>query len=157
MTIYRKCRLCTKKDGCQIKTDLGKALAGLGVTSVLHKCPEYEPPYKPGEPLFMRMYCGTPEYNEHYSEGIPEGLFPGHFIRQFGIKAMVYVPDGTMDTTSQVEFEARSNGYCKVSFGRLTPRPNGDNIETCEHCGVKKPNCLQDYCPAGKISDVSVA
>ena len=49
MTVYRRCVRCTKRDGCEIKARLSEAIRGLGITSVLHKCDEFEPPFAAGQ------------------------------------------------------------------------------------------------------------
>ena len=75
MTIYRKCRLCTRKVDCQIKADMGRAMAGLGITSVLHRCAEYEPPFKCGDPVLVTTRCSLLVRHECRDRDFP--LFPG--------------------------------------------------------------------------------
>lgn len=148
MTVYRKCRTCTKNGGdCPTKEALRQALKGLHVTSVLHNCPDYEPPFKPGDPILMKMshWEGEGELADEF-----ECEYPGHFIRHVGPKAFVYVKPGTPDLVGGTPFEARANGFCKVAFYRLSPNPDGSPIEICPTCvepvGVRE-TCAYFRCP----------
>ncbi|KKL16049.1 hypothetical protein LCGC14_2499470 [marine sediment metagenome] len=131
MTIYRKCRLCLKRDGCSIKADIGKAVSGLGITSILHKCASYEPPFKPGDPVLVTTICDW-NGDDWEPEGIPTAVFPGHYLDQYGAKAHVYIKPGTEDVGgNQFPFVPKSNGYCTLSFSRVAPNPNGETIKLC--------------------------
>lgn len=133
MTYYRRCRLCTAKDGCQTKADIGKVISGLGVTSILHKCKDYNPPYQPGEPVFVRTIA---TYDCDPMEGPSMDTFPGHFIKQSGSKALVYIKPGapSEEMGEDGPFDAKNNGFCSLSYSRLSARPDGERVEICKIC-----------------------
>ena len=129
MTIYRKCRLCLKRDGCSIKSNIGKAISGLGITSLLHKCANYKPPFKPGDPVLVTTIA---DYSDREYRGeLVTATFPGHFLDQHGPKAHVYIKPDIDDVTGNYEFGAKSNGYFTLSFSHIAPNPNGETIKLC--------------------------
>lgn len=134
MTVYRKCRLCLKRDGCSIKADIGSAIRGLGITSLLHRCDSYEAPFKPGDPVLVTTLvdCNGADWDEN---GPPTAVFPGHFLAQFGQKAHVFIEPNIEDVDgNHFEFVPRSNGYCTLSYLRVKANPNGAALEICERC-----------------------
>lgn len=141
MTVYRKCRTCTKNGDCLEKEALRKAIKGLHITSVLHNCPNYSAPFQPGEPILY----GITEYDgDGYGEGY-EVEYPGHFIGHVGARAMIYVRPGVEDIGEDgFHFAPRANGFCKVSFDRLSPNPNDDPVKICSVC--QEPEGVRDTC-----------
>ena len=135
MTVYRKCRLCLKRDGCSIKSDLGKAIAGLGITSLIHRCDSYEPLFKPGDPVLVTTLADC--------NGADSAIFPGHFLGQTADrKAHVYVePDIEDIGGNHLEFTPRSNGYCTLSYSRVAANPDGTAIQVCEKCNDVSMKC----------------
>ena len=141
MTVYRKCRLCLKRDGCPIKANIGKVIAGLGITSLLHRCDSYEPPFKPGDPVLVTTLadCNAADWDEN---GPPTAIFPGHFLRQSGPKAHVYIEPDIEDVEgNHFEFAPRRNGYCSLSYSRVAANPNGTPIQVCAKCNDREIIC----------------
>jgi|GEM_PF-1222457 len=142
MTVYRRCRFCDLNDGCAHKDMLRKALAGLNVTSVLHTCSKFTPVYTPGEAIIYDAVIagGADEFGLPY-----EYEFSGHFVKQTGVRALIYIEPNKMDRFGEAEFPARSEGYCKVSFSRIRKDQDGTSIDICDLCGVPSVSCFE-YC-----------
>ena len=141
MTVYRKCRLCRKRNGCSIKADIGRVISGLGITSLLHKCAEYDPPFKAGDPVLVTTLadCSGSGWDEN---GPPTAIFPGHFLAQHGQKAHVYIEPDIEDVEgNHFEFAPKSNGYCTLSYARVRPNPDGNPEQICRVCLDIKCQC----------------
>ena len=168
MTTYRTCRYCKKRVGCPIKREIGKTITGLGITSLLHKCSSYEPPFKSGDPILVKTICDLENPLDWGEDGPPECHFPGHFLTQSGTKAHVYIMPGTLPIerteaqyanspdNNDYDFRPKSNGYCTLSFSRVSLNPNGSPIKVCERCkdrveAIKK--CWNIDCPSQKKSE----
>ncbi len=152
MTLYRKCRLCMKRADCQIKRDLGKAISGLGITSILHKCESYEAPFKFGDPVKIETVVDLENPMEWGEDGPPVCVFPGHFIDQHGQKAHVYIKPGTQPIgcpdDDELGFQAKSNGFCTLPFSRVTPNPDSAPTPICEEClDAIQGDCSNTQCP----------
>lgn len=151
MAVYRKCRTCTKNDeACPDKLALKKALKGLSVTSVLHNCASYSPPHKPGDPILYK-YSLADEHGDY------DGEFPGHFIRQSGVRALIYIKPGTTDPDGIVfEPTGNGNGFCKVSFSRIRADIDGSVVTICHICDGPAGSCdMHDWfdCPQESPTD----
>jgi len=143
MTVFRKCRVCTKKDGCEHKKVICKTIKGLGITSILHKCDHYDPPYSTGDPVLATTLVSY-DVGGGYEE--PErATFPAHFMTQRGTKAHVYIKPGVSDTSGLYEFDPKNNGFCNLPFERVKAHPDGDPIEVCDHCHEPKGITSDSY------------
>ena len=139
MTVYRRCVRCTKREGCEIKARLSEALRGLGITSVLHKCDEFEPPFAPGQPIIARMTVdGEPDPYGERDEPL-NADYAGWFVQetQADRKALIYIRPGQLPLTGNKDqaFEAKSHGFCKVAWWRVMPDiPAGVSHGPCPVC-----------------------
>jgi hypothetical protein len=135
MTNFRTCHTCAKPAvSCPTREALHAALAGLRVTSVKHRCADYEAAFLPGDAVKVK----TLAWYHNDDDPPPQCWFPGHFIRLCGNKALVVVPMGAVALDAAgVEFEPNSNGYLKVPLSRVALRdgPAADT-EACRWCAA---------------------
>lgn len=135
MTCFRTCHTCAKPNAtCPTRGALQTAIAGLHITSVKHRCPDYAPAFLPGEPVKVETFAWY-----HRDDDPPPKLnFPGHFIQLVGAKALVFVKRGAIDLNGEdIEFEPNGRGYLKVPLSRVAVR-DGEaiNVEACRQCAA---------------------
>lgn len=115
MTVYRKCRPCKHRDNCEIKRKLADAIKGFGVGTISHACRSYEPDFRPGDNVWVRVQ------DVPHSEGYPsDAVFPGHFVaysKTLG-RAIVFIEPGVVSRCGEYGFEPANGkeGFCKVSY-----------------------------------------
>lgn len=139
MAFYRRCHICQHKDGCKIKAAIGAAIKGLRITSILHTCDQFQGPFSPGDPVKYTI-TEQDEWDER------EVVYPGHFIEHIGPRALIYIKPGAEDVSGwgdEATFQPHGTGegYCKVSYQRISPNPDGQKIEICGACGVPEVSC----------------
>lgn len=137
MTVYRRCTRCAKRDGCPIKERLAKAIRGLGITSVLHKCDEFEPPFEAGQPIIARMVVLSP--GDIYDEVTGNADYPAWFVAETAErKPLIFIQPGQVPLTGDRDyaFDARAGGFCKVAWWRLSADERGGSREPCPICGT---------------------
>ncbi len=149
MTVYRKCRPCANRDGCEIKARLSAAIKGFAVGTITHACKSYRPEFKPGDNVWVRAQDIPNSYEAYTSVGI----FPAHFVaysKSLG-RAIVYIAPGSKSQCGELEFQPANGkaGFCKVSYapyhtdheyfkerGIVERREGTTAIQTC--CGLPK-------------------
>lgn len=147
MTVYRKCRPCQHRDGCEIKAKLAAAIKGFAVGTLSHACKSYEPEFKPGDNLWVRAQ-DVPHGEDNYTS---VGVFPAHFVgynKTLG-RAIVYIQPGATSQCGELEFQPANGkaGFCKVSYapfrtkhqylkerGIVDRRVGTTTVKTC--CGL---------------------
>ena len=139
MTVYRRCVRCTKRNGCPIKARLSEAIRGLGITSVLHKCDEFEPPFAAGQPIIARMVCMSPD--DIYDNKPSNADYPAWFVLETkeDRKALIFIQPGQLPLIGDKDyaFEAKNDGFCKVAWWRLSAdERSGVSREPCPICGT---------------------
>lgn len=153
MTYWRTCRNCTRNRACERQESMKATLAGMGITSVKHRCPERALPYQPGDPVLAKTYGDMDAYTEDGEISIAS--FPGFFMGESGSKAMVWIRPGTSAVDEDdYEFNPKNGGkgFCKLPFDRLAANPGGTSIEVCSSCGKRQIDCQEDHwiCPFPK-------
>lgn len=116
MTVYRKCRPCKHRDGCEIKARLSAAIKGFGVGTISHRCKSFEPDFQPGDNVWVRAQ-DVPNSYEGYTA---IAVFPAHFVaysKMLG-RAIVFIEPGAKSQCGKYEFEPANgkDGFCKVSY-----------------------------------------
>lgn len=121
MTVYRKCRPCKHRDGCEIKQRLAEAIKGFGVGTISHRCKAFMPDLVPGDNVWVAAAAYPHSTEDWYHGGTPPiAHFPGHFVeysRALG-RAIVYIEPGAMSRDGVWAFEPANgkHGFCKVSY-----------------------------------------
>ena len=138
MTYYATCRHCQKSDGCPIKAEIADKIRGIGITTFKHRCAERVPLFKRHDPIVARLQSFGDEFGNSYA-----GDFPGWFVGLYKeTKPLIYIPVGTRDSTSNVEFEqANGKGFCRVAWSRLLPRETSDASPLCDKCDGINGQC----------------
>lgn len=156
MTVYRKCRPCQHRDGCEIKAKLAAAIKGFSVGTITHACKSYVPDFKPGGNIWVRAQ----DVPNSYEDCISVGVFPAHFVaynKTLG-RAIVYIPPGVKSQCGELEFQPANGkaGFCKVSYapyrtkhhflkerGIVERREGTTAIKTCcgRPWGTECPDC----------------
>lgn len=135
MTVFRTCHTCAKPAAaCDALGALKASIAGLGLTSVKHRCAGYAPAFMPGDAVKVE----TLAWFHNDDDPPPKLWFPGHFVRLAGQRAIVFVPKGAEDLNCEdVRFEPHGNGYLKVPLSRVAHRdaPAVD-VSNCWQCGA---------------------
>lgn len=153
MTVFRTCHTCALPSAtCATRAALQASIAGLGITSVKHRCATYAPAFRPGDAVKVETLAW---YHSDDDDEPPKLWFPGHFIRMTGTRAIVFVPRKALSLDgSGTEFEPHGNGYLKVPLSRLAHRDAAPvDVTACHWCaailGVGDP-CGRDpnYTPA---------
>jgi hypothetical protein len=163
VTAFRTCHTCARPAAaCEYRTALQSAIAGLGITSVKHRCAGYAPAFEPGDAIKVETLAWF-----HNDEDPPPKLwFPGHFIRLTGQRALVFVPPKAEDLNCEgIEFEPHGNGFLKVPLSRVAHRDAAPmDVRQCEQCGStpglgdpcridphygRKSRCLAECSPKG--------
>lgn len=122
MTVYRKCRPCKHRDDCAIKTRLAAAIKGFGVGSISHACRAFEPDFRTGENVWVRV-----QDQPHADEGYPlKAVFPAHFVaysKTLG-RAIIFIEPGIKSRCGEYGFTPANgkNGFCKVSYAPYRAR-----------------------------------
>lgn len=135
MTAFRTCHTCMYPAAtCQTREALQRALAGLRVTSVKHRCRDYIPAFLPGEAVKVQ----TLAWYHRDDDRPPRCWFPGHFIRLAGNKALVVVaPKAVALDDEDIEFEPNGSGYLKIPLSRVAVRDGpAANVEACRWCSA---------------------
>jgi hypothetical protein len=153
VTAFRTCHTCAKPAAtCPTREALQAAIAGLRITSVKHRCADYVAAFQPGDAVKVETLAW---YHNDEREPSPRLLFPGHFIRLAGNRALVFVAPGALDLNGEdIEFEPNGRGYLKVPLSRVAHRNNeAVNVQACRWCGsipTLDGNCGRDpnYTPA---------
>jgi hypothetical protein len=118
MTVYRKCRPCKHRDGCEIKARLAEAIKGFGVGTISHACKSFEPDLKPGDNVWVAAMAHPYSIDDYGSP--PVAQFPAHFVQYSKTlgRAIVYIEPGTRSRDGEHEFGPANgkNGFCKVSY-----------------------------------------
>ena len=125
MAYFRKCRTCKHNTGdCQIKEGLRQSIKGLGITSLLHRCSEFEPIYKFGDTISVKT-CDSmgPQYDE--CGGPAFEAYAGWFIQESAKrKAIVYIRPGT-EAQNVVSRKAEAfsprdgRGFCSIPYSDI--------------------------------------
>ena len=129
MTHYRTCRTCLfNSANCELKSQLSRAIRGLGITSVKHKCAAYRDEFTPGQPI---VALTTP-----YMGSETMGHFPGWFIRyRANASPLVYIKPGTKAVEDEsVLFETQGKGYCGIAMNRIATRNTSEPSPYCSEC-----------------------
>jgi len=121
MTVYRKCRPCKHRDGCEIKARLAEAIKGFGVGTISHRCKSFEPDLNPGDNVWVAAMAYPHDAEEDYYGGTPPiAQFPAHFVRYSKTlgRAIVYIEPNAKSRNGEYEFEPANgkSGFCKVSY-----------------------------------------
>lgn len=130
------CRTCALPAAtCPTRDALKKSVAGLGITSVRHRCRDYRPAFLPGDAVRVSALA-WPHRDE--DDPPPRLDFPGHFIQLVGTKALVFVPKDAEDLNGEgVGFEPMGGGYLKVSLARVAHRDaEPADVTACTWCGA---------------------
>lgn len=157
MATFRSCHTCARPTAtCETRAALQAAIAGLGITSLKHRCAAYAPALMPGDAVKVQTLPYYPTDDEPVSV---KRWFPGHFIKLTGTRALVFVAKGarSLDRDHQgneYEFEPHGNGYLKVPLSRVAVRDAEPvDVTACRWCaailGVGDP-CGRDpsYTPS---------
>lgn len=156
MPRFNTCHTCMKPAAtCPTRERLNTAIAGLGITSLKHRCPDYAPAFLPGDPVKVDTIAWYPQEDDRP----PRCWFPGHFIRLVGQRALVFVPAKAMSLDGcEYEFEPHGNGYLKLPLSRVAHR-NGEpaDVIACTWCGCilgLGEACARDphYTPASQCA-----
>jgi len=141
MTVYRTCRICIKRKGCDIKSEIGKKISGLGITSIKHKCDSYTPPFSPGEHVIATTYCDL-DVGDECGE-LHNSKFNAVFIEQSGTKALVWIKPRESDIYDDVQFTPMKNnrGFCKLTFDRLEKATDIKFTPICKVCYGPEGTC----------------
>lgn len=135
MTRFRTCHTCAWPGAtCEARATVQAAIAGLGITSLRHRCAHYAPAFEPGDAIKAETLAFYPQDGEDALRC----WFPGHFIRLVGQRALVFVPKGAGDLDGKgAEFEPHGNGYLKLPLGRVAHRdaPALD-VTACQWCAA---------------------
>jgi hypothetical protein len=136
MTVYATCHGCTFKGDCRALTLLKKQIAGLGVTTVRHRCALRVPQFLPGDPVIVKT--GTQGEGE-YGPVWCLSEFPGTFIQEErkGARVICFIKPGTEGTTGD-EFEPVNgkDGFVKVSRSRIRKgQSERMELKECPGCG----------------------
>ncbi len=136
MTAFPTCHTCAFPAAtCATRNALRSAISGLGLTSVKHRCRDFQPAFSPGDAVKVETLAWL---HRDEDDPPPRLWFPGHFVRLTGRKALVYVPEGAADLSAEeVKFEPSGNGFLKVPLARVAHRdaPSVDVTE-CRFCGA---------------------
>lgn len=126
MTTFSTCTGCKAKGDCEHAAAIKKAVKGMFVTSIKHRCAHRDPLFKPGDPVTVETWScmNDPDAGMEY--------FPGIFIAQKATKAICFIKPGTDG------FETAGKGYVKVTLSRIKTR-DGDRVDVreCEFCGER--------------------
>jgi len=151
---FLTCHTCaTPAATCPVRAALRENLAGLGITTLRHRCPEYRTAFEPGEAVKVTTLAW---FHRDDDDPPPKLAFPGHFIRMDRTKALVFVPEGAEDLNGEgISFEPNARGYLKVPLARVAHRdaPSVD-VTACRWCSAilgVGDNCARDphYTPPG--------
>ena len=136
MTAFPTCHTCAFPSAtCATRDALRSAIAGLGITSVKHRCRDFQPAFMPGDAVKVETVAW---FHSDDDDPPPKLWFPGHFVRLTGRRALVYVPEGAEDLNAEeVKFEPNGTGFLKVPLARVAHRdaPSVDVTE-CRWCGA---------------------
>ena len=146
MSRFSACTGCALSPAtCFTGRRLRKALEGMFVSYVRHRCAERVPLYQPGAAVLIRTrpYQALPPQDGVYipseeREAEPPWCeFQGIFIRQRGRLAICYIAKGTQDLDCEWEFYPSTNGFLKIPMSRLKPLPNvpAIDLQECVRCG----------------------
>jgi len=161
MTFFRKCKTCLHISECDRKEHILKAIKGLGITTLSHRCSAYAPMFSPGDNLWVKTVDHAhPKdvgyYDDKSDVEATDCIFPAHFcgFTKAG-RAIVYIKPGATDRDDEdyvfEPIEGRQ-GFCSValSIGRsrlgIESRRDG-KTEICKTCslplGTECPNCTE--------------
>lgn len=135
MTVYRTCFGCAHQGtACEHRVALAAAIKGLGLTSVRHACKHRKSRFAIGDPVWLEtVYDKNGDSDEN---GIPQDQFPGHVVREYGAKVLVYIKPGSPPRESDSdELNFVGSGFCRVSMTRLERR-DGPREEVCKSCDM---------------------
>lgn len=120
---------------CPTREMIQSAIAGLGITSIKHRCPGYAPAFTPGEAVKVTTFAW---FHRDDDDPPPKVAFPGHFVQLSGQRAIVHVRKGVGDLDGAgVEFEPQGKGYLKIPLARVAHRDAASIDPTeCSQCGA---------------------
>lgn len=157
MTAFRSCHTCALPAAtCETRATLQAAIAGLGITSLKHRCTAYRAAFLPGDAVKVLTIPFYPTDDEPHA---PKLWFPAHFVKLTGTRALVFVKPGSRSLGfdfggNDYAFEPHGSGYLKVPLSRVAVRDaEPTNIESCRWCASIPDldgNCGRDpnYTPA---------
>jgi hypothetical protein len=133
---FRTCRSCFRADApCEVRDTLSGALTGLGILSVKHRCPAYQPMHRPGDAVLVqtRAWIGG-DLEEGYP---PMCWYRGRFIRYVGAKALAFVEPGTEPENDEHPLES-ATGFIKVPYSRIRASDWASRIDVtaCGWCAA---------------------
>lgn len=151
MTVFRTCYGCLHQGNpCEARDRFRNSIRGMHITSVKWKCLDRKNRFIPGDPVWLyTMYNRNGDGDE---DGPFRDFFPGHVIRNSGLKAMVYIRPGVLGRDEPHEeygFVSTSNGFCKVTITRLTIR-DGERSPLCKWCEFPQEFGHMDGYPCGR-------
>lgn len=141
MAYFHTCRVCAHgKVECPTRGALQKALSGLKVSSVKHRCAEFRPVFEPGQPVEVLTVAWTTARHDDWQEDEPpRHWYPAHFIQMASTGPVVFVAPGSapVDGDTDHVFEPRGQGFVRAALYRVRPR-SGDAIDVteCIQCGA---------------------
>ena len=119
MTYFSTCTGCgVARSDCQTLIAVKKAIAGLRITTVRHRCAQREPMYRPGDAVWIKTVAW-----QGGDEEPPLCEFPGVFIEQKQRKAIAFIKPGSLDGSGDEVFSTDGRGYVKVPLSRLILDP----------------------------------
>lgn len=132
MTYFSTCTGCgVARSDCQTLIAVKKAIAGLRITTVRHRCAQREPMYRPGDAVWIKTVAW-----QGGDEEPPLCEFPGVFIEQKQRKAIAFIKPGSLDGSGDEVFSTDGRGYVKVPLSRIHPRSGVPPTSVAEcHCG----------------------
>jgi hypothetical protein len=110
------------------------AIAGLGITSVKHRCRDYQAAFWPGDAVKVQ----TLAWFVRDDDPPVRAWFPGQFIQLSGTKALVVVRAGAVSIDDgETVFEPNGSGYLKVPLSRVAHRDaDAVDVEACRWCSA---------------------
>lgn len=154
MTHFPTCIGCRHKPDCEHLKSVKTRISGLFVTTLKHRCKFREPTFKAGDPVLIRTRVCSNESLE--GEEPQVAIFPGHFIEQYGTKAITFIAPGTLSKCEHDPwpFEPFSNGrgFVKVPLARIEPDQSREpvRIQHCAGCGQRVTFVDECYCASVK-------
>ena len=144
MALLKTCRPCAKVADCDRRRALTERLAGSGVLTVTHRCPEIHPLYRPGQQVWAHTFeMSHSEYAQYDDDHAPDKhWYPGTFLKVYGktnARGLVVVragaiPEGDIgDCPFRPMREGRLFAVCKLAWKDIRPR-DGEDAFVCPRC-----------------------
>ena len=139
MTAYRTCIGCIHQGApCEARDRVRATLKGFGVTSIKWRCPDRQPRYRVGDPVWA-LTVAQINGGEYDERGNPiRDYFPAVVVDpgKKPTKALVSIDPGAAgrgDFGDGIIFDVNSSGFCNIPLSRLQPR-DGEREEICKYC-----------------------